>query len=155
LSSTSKFDALLLESVDETIRYCLGDVNAQLIYSYLERKGIPKQDIPKNLDAFVMEFENVVGFGRGQILGAAQILEEAILKAFCVKLKIAYTEGGSRYFPDQIRRLKETYDNGSLKGVEGLGSSVLHAHCEITVAIFCISFVISDRNLIRASIFCF
>jgi hypothetical protein len=115
LSSTGEFDALLLESVDETIRYCLGDVNAQLIYSYLERKGIPRQDIPKKLDAFIIEFENVVGFGRGQILGAAQILEEAILKAFCAKLKIAYTEAGSRYFPDQIRRLKETYDNGSLK----------------------------------------
>ena len=111
----SEFDALLLESVDETIRYCLGDTNAQLIYSYLERKGISQQGIPKNLDAFIMEFENVVGFGRGQILGAAQILEEAILKAFCAKLKVAFVETGSRYFPDQIRRLRETYDNGSLK----------------------------------------
>jgi hypothetical protein len=61
----------------------LGEVNSQLIYNYLERKGVSKQDIPKKLDAFVMEFEDVVGFGRGQILGAAQIMEEAILKAFC------------------------------------------------------------------------
>jgi hypothetical protein len=56
-----------------------------------------------------------MGFGRGQILGAAQILEEAILKAFCAKLKIAYVETGSRYFPDQIRRLKVTYGNVSSK----------------------------------------
>jgi hypothetical protein len=107
LNDIDEFDRLLLQAIDETIRYCLGDINSQLIYNYLERKGISKQDIPKKLDAFVIEFENVVGFGRGQILGAAQIMEEAILKAFCIKLKISYVDNGSRYFPDQIRKIRE------------------------------------------------
>ena len=115
MNNTSEFDTLLLQAIDETIRYCLGDINAQLIYNYLERKGIPKKEIPKKLDDFVMEFENVVGFGRGQVLGAAQIIEEAILKAFCNKLKINYVETGSRYFPYQIKMIKETYSKGSLR----------------------------------------
>lgn len=115
LNDTSDFDTLLLQAIDETIRYCLGDINAQLIYNYLERKGILKKEIPQRLDDFVMEFENVVGFGRGQVLGAAQIIEEAILKAFCTKLKINYVETGSRYFPYQIKMIKETYRKSPLK----------------------------------------
>jgi hypothetical protein len=118
LNDLDDFDSLLLQAIDQTIRYCLGDVNAQLIYNYLEKKDCPQQDIPKKLDVFVTEFENIVGFGRGQILATAQIIEEAILKAFCTKLEIDCNENNTRYFPEQIKKLKETYNqrNGNFSG---------------------------------------
>jgi hypothetical protein len=103
-----EFERLLLQAIDETIRYCLGDINAQIFYNYLEKKDCPIQEIPKKLDVFVMELENLVGLGRGQILGPAQILKKEILKAFCAKLGINY-EVGPDYLPEQIRKLKEIY----------------------------------------------
>lgn len=105
-----EFDEKLFQAIDETIRYCLGDVNAQIIYRYLEKQGCPEQKIPEKLDVLVTALESLVGSGRGQILGAAQIMENEILKAFCVKLGIDYAEVGPGYLPEQIRKLKEIYN---------------------------------------------
>jgi hypothetical protein len=105
-----EFNEKLSQAIDETIRYCLGDINAQIIYQYLEKKGCPKQEIPKKLDVLVTVLKDLVGSGRGQILGAAQILENEILKAFCAKMGIDYAEVGSGYLPEHIRKLKEIYN---------------------------------------------
>jgi hypothetical protein len=43
-----EFDEKLSQAIDETIRYCLGAVNAQIIYRYLEKQGCPEQKIPEN-----------------------------------------------------------------------------------------------------------
>lgn len=98
-----------MQAIDETIRYCLGEINTQLIYDYLEKKQCPRSDIPKNLDVFTAELENLIGPGKGQILGAAKIMEKAIIKVLCAKLEINLSENSPSYFPDQIRNLKETY----------------------------------------------
>jgi hypothetical protein len=109
LDNSDHFDSLLLQTIDETVRYCLGETNAQLIYNYLEKKQCPRQDIPKNLAIFTMEFENLIGSGKGQILGVAKIMENAIVKALCTKLEIKLNENSPSYFPAQISHLKEIY----------------------------------------------
>jgi hypothetical protein len=54
-----------------------------------------------------------VGVGRGQILGTDIIMENAILKQFCRKLRIDYEQVSPGYFPNQIRKLKEICDSRS------------------------------------------
>ena len=81
-----EFDETLLTAIDEILQYTLGDVGAQDIYKYLERTGCPKHEIPNNLDTFSIELRKILGEGRGQILGSAPILEEAIAERLCAKL---------------------------------------------------------------------
>lgn len=109
MDNLDHFDSLLLQTIDETIRYCLGETNTELIYNHLEKKHCPQKEIPKNLDIFTTEFENLIGPGKGQILGAAKIMENAMVKAFCAKLEINLSENSPGYFPDQIRNLREIY----------------------------------------------
>jgi hypothetical protein len=105
-----EFNEKLLKAIDETLVFCLGDLNARLIYDYLEKVGCSKQEIPEKLDVFVEILEKLVGIGRGQILGASSVMENAILKAFCKKLGINYEEVGSGYLPNQVRKVKEIYN---------------------------------------------
>jgi hypothetical protein len=39
LRSVSEFDQLLVEAIDETIKYCLGERNTTIIEDYLEKQG--------------------------------------------------------------------------------------------------------------------
>jgi hypothetical protein len=103
------FEVELLNVIDETLCYCLGSTNVQILYNYMERKGCPKQEIPQKLNLFVEILENLVGTGRGQILGAAPIMENAILKELCKKLEVKYDEIGPGYFPEQCKKLEAVY----------------------------------------------
>jgi hypothetical protein len=104
-----EFDELLVRVIDETIRYCLGDVNALILYDYLERKACPLNEIPEKPEVFSMELRNMLGVGRRQILGAASILEEIIVQALCQKLGIPF-ENGPVVFADHVRKLKTYYE---------------------------------------------
>ncbi len=108
------FDRLLSQTIDEMVRYCLGETSARLIYKYLAKKGCPKDDIPGKLDVFVKVFENLVGFGKEQI-PRTQVIEEAIVRAFSAKLKVEFTQYSPGYFPDKIRKLKDLYDQRKSK----------------------------------------
>jgi hypothetical protein len=103
-----EFDELLLKIVDETIRYVLGDYNTLTIYNYLERNSCPIKEIPTKLNLFSVELRNLIGVGRGQILGAPIILENAIVKALASELGLKL-ENESTAFEDRIRRLKERH----------------------------------------------
>jgi hypothetical protein len=102
-----EFDEKLMQTIDETISYCLGKNNAHLIYDYLEKKGCSKQEIPEKLDLFVDTLDKLVGVGRGQVLGAAIIMENAILKSLCLKIGVEPKEIGSGCFQNQILKIKE------------------------------------------------
>ena len=106
-----KFDELLLRTVDYVIESIFGKMNANIIYNHLEKKGCPRHEIPRKPEVFSMVLRNILGCGRGQILGTASILEEAILKAFCIQLRIEFTEGNSASFADCIKSLMEVYEN--------------------------------------------
>ena len=104
-----EFDELLVRVIDETIRYCLGDVNALILYDYLERKACPLNEIPEKPEVFSMELRNMLGVGRRQILGAASILEEIIVQALYQNLGIPF-ENGPVVFADYVRKLKIYYE---------------------------------------------
>jgi len=105
-----EFDELLLRVIDKTIRYVFGDINAGIIYDYLGKSGCPIEEIPTKPNQFSVELRNILGSGRGQLLGAAPILEERILEAFCVELKIKFDMQSATCFGDHIKKLRRVYD---------------------------------------------
>ena len=103
-----EFDEALLASIDEILRYTLGDSCTQIIYNYLERNSFPKAEIPNRLDKFSEELRKLLGDGRGQILGSAPILEEAIAENLCARLGKELPGRLPVAFSIYIRELKET-----------------------------------------------
>jgi hypothetical protein len=108
-----EFNEKLLQAIDETISYCLGSSNANLIYEFLEKKGCTKCEIPEKLDVLVDTLEKLVGVGRGQMMGAVPIIENMILKIFCKKMGINYEKIGVGYLPSQIEKLKESCNSSA------------------------------------------
>jgi hypothetical protein len=79
---------MLVQVIDEVIRYSFGEISATIIYDYFKKRNIPLDKIPDNLDFFSMELRMLLGSGRGQILGSAPLLERAILKAARARARI-------------------------------------------------------------------
>jgi len=105
-----EFDELLLKTVDKTMRCILGDHTALIIYNCLEKNSCPMHEIPTKLDLFSAQLRNLLGVGRGQILGAPAILEDAVVKALSAELGLKLGNE-STAFEDRIRRLKKTYNS--------------------------------------------
>jgi hypothetical protein len=106
-----KFDELLLHVVDKTIKYSFGNINAIIIFDYLAKRGCLRNEIPRKTDVFSMELRNLLGVDMHQILGAAPILEKAILKAFCIQLQVEFDEAGPASFTDYVKKLRRIYNN--------------------------------------------
>jgi hypothetical protein len=104
-----EFDEALLSAIDEIFRYTLGDVCTKIIYNYFERNSFPKHEIPTKLDRFSDELRKLLGDGKGQILGSAPILEEAIAERLCTKLGTKLQGRLPVAFSIFIRNLKEDY----------------------------------------------
>lgn len=104
-----KFDDLLLQAIDKTVRYVFGDVNADIIYEYLQKNGCALHEIPTKPSAFSIGLRKILGPGRGQLLGTAPILEEAILEALCAELKIKFDRQSATSFADHIKKLREVH----------------------------------------------
>ena len=113
--SMEDFDQALLDARDEILEYTLGDIGARAIYNYLERTGCPKNEIPNNLDCFSTELRRILGNGRGQILGSAPILEEAIAQRLCNKLGTKLEGKLPTAFPNFIRQLKQNNNHNPQK----------------------------------------
>jgi len=113
-----EFDELLLKIIDRTLRDILGDDNALIIYNHLERNSCSMCEIPAKLDLFSAQLRNMLGVGRGQILGAPAILEDVVVKTLSSKLGLEL-ETKSMVFNYRIRKLKESYDNGRRKHSRG------------------------------------
>jgi hypothetical protein len=88
-----------------------GKTNSDVIYAHLEKGGCPRLEIPRRPEIFCAEMRNILGHDRGQILGAASILEGAILKALCTQLKTEFDQESNASFADYIKSLREVYDN--------------------------------------------
>jgi hypothetical protein len=99
----------LLSTIDEVLQYTLGEVCTQVIYNYLERNYFPKSEIPTKLDRFSEELRKLLGEGKGQILGSAPILEEAIAERLCAKLGMPTPGRLPMAFSIFIRKLKDNY----------------------------------------------
>ena len=106
-----------MKIIDETTKYCLGEVNALILYDYLAKRSCSLDEIPEKLEVFSMELRSIMGFGPRQVYGAASILEETIAQALCLKLKLLYDENGPIVFADYIRKLKRAYCQESKEDV--------------------------------------
>jgi len=105
-----EFDTALLDAIEEILRYTIGDIGTEAIYSYLERTGCPKHQIPNQLERFSGELRKLLGNGRGQILGSAPILEEAIAERLCIKLGTKLEGRLPTAFSNFIRNLKQNHN---------------------------------------------
>jgi hypothetical protein len=113
-----EFDNLLVKTIDKTFRHVLGDRNTLIIYDYLEKVSCPIRETPKKLDLFSTTLRNLLGTGRGQILGVAKVMEDAIVQELSSELGIG-TDEKSAVLEDRIRRLKEKYNNEQAKKARG------------------------------------
>lgn len=107
LSNIDEFDKVLVETIDLVLRECLGDVNAEIIYEYLERRSCSMSEIPQKLDFFSNELRALLGFGKGQILGSGAILEETIANVLCYEMGITPNITGPIKFANFVKELKE------------------------------------------------
>lgn len=106
------FDRLLLETIDETIKWTFGEYTATLIYEYLKKRNCPLHEIPKKLEVFSFELRMILGTGKTLIMGSAPLIEKAIIKRLCRKLGMEFNEKGPVNFAEYIRRLREEYNYG-------------------------------------------
>lgn len=81
----NNFDALILESVDETLGDLLGRRAREAVYDYLERsRFMARSEIPKNLDEFFSALEGTFGKGSRTIgrVAARRLYSKLGLKFF-------------------------------------------------------------------------
>jgi hypothetical protein len=125
-----EFDEILLRIIDKTIRNVFGDRNTGIIYDYLGKSGCPMHEIPTKPNQFSVKLRKILGSGRGQLLGAAPILEEMILEALCAELKIKVDMQSATCFADRIKKLRRVYDENRgprrLANLEGRTTQSLH-----------------------------
>lgn len=118
-----EFDELLSRVIDKTMRYCLGEENADVVYNHLEGRGVKREEIPMKLEEFSIGLRDLMGNGPNQILGFAPILEETILEALCVQVEISFDKTDSAWFPNRVRKLKEVYNRKRIENQTALGNS--------------------------------
>lgn len=104
-----EFDELLRQAVEKTVKYVFGDANARMIFNYLGNNDCGLKQIPVKLELFSTELRNIIGVGRGQFLGAASILEEAILETLSDEIKVKFDKSDGKSFTDRVKSLKESY----------------------------------------------
>jgi hypothetical protein len=107
LSNVDEFDKLLLETIDDVLKECLGDANAQIIYNFLEQRSCARLEIPQKIDVFSRELRMLLG--SGSILGSGAILEETILEVLCHKMGATPNVKAPVRFVDCVRKLKKLY----------------------------------------------
>jgi len=112
IQKVNDFDKLLIQVTEETIKYCFGDMNATIIWNYLEQQNCLRSEIPNKPEIFSDELRNILGFGNRQILGAAAILEQTIIELFCKKRGIKFECEKPINFPYQVRKLRDQYKSG-------------------------------------------
>lgn len=108
IKDSEEFEVILLKTIDEVLVDVLGERNKQVIYDYVEKKSCPMPQIYDRLDVFSAELRNLLGFGRGGILGSAPILEETILRVLCHKIGVTYDS--TKPFLSYVKELKETFN---------------------------------------------
>lgn len=92
-------DGLLLEAVDETIKYVFREAGAKAIYKYIENNcHMKREEIPKKPEVFSAGLEKLLGSG-------TPVLQQLILKKLCCKLELKHEEKEGYDFTDYIKEL--------------------------------------------------
>ena len=106
---SNEFDKLLLSTIDETIRYVMGESNALIIFQYIKENYCNIEDIPKSPKSFSSGLRDLIGPGRTQMHGAACILEETIAEELAMKMGKKFEVERPINFPEYILELKQMY----------------------------------------------
>jgi hypothetical protein len=109
LSNIDEFDKLLLKTIDDVLRECLGETNARIVFNYLEKRSCAVLEIPLKLEVFSRELRMLLGSGSDQILGSGAILEETVVEVLCHKIGVKPSVRTPINFPDYVRKLKKVY----------------------------------------------
>jgi len=117
------FDDLVLRVVGETIRCVFGDVNAGIIFGYLEKKGCTLDEVATKPYLFSEGLRDILGCGIDMFPGAAPILEARILQVLCVELKVRFGRRSKTSFAGRIMKLREFCDNGGSSTNASSGST--------------------------------
>ena len=117
VKSLEEFDKILVNVIDKTLRYSLGDRTVKIFYDYLRRKGFDMSNIPRNPDFFFDELRKVLEFEGSRFhsvsaLGIVSLLERAIIEVLCKKFGVKFDENGPIIFSEWVEKLREA---GSLK----------------------------------------
>jgi hypothetical protein len=109
-----EFDKMLLEVIDETLRYSLGDKTVEIFYNYLERRGFPLESVPQNPEPFFNELRTVLEvegqrFHTVSPLGIVSLLERTIIEILCRKIHVKFEEKGPIIFSEWVEKLREMY----------------------------------------------
>ena len=100
-----KFDSLLLESIDETVRGALGEAPLQAMFYSLEKHlGLRREEFPSRLEDF--EKGLVTLFGRR----SAPIVIRMIVRNLCGKLEIPYQQRSDCDFRAYVEECKRKYE---------------------------------------------
>jgi len=109
-----EFDKTLLEVIDETLRYSLGEKTVEIFYDYLRRKGFSLTNVPQNPEFFFNELRNVLEFEGQRFhtvspLGIVSLLERTIIEILCKKFGVKFEEKGPIIFSEWVDKLREVY----------------------------------------------
>lgn len=82
-----RFDELLSETMDNTLRQVMGESASKLIYTLMERNVLLKrEEMGEKIEAFHAYLEKLLGSER------AQIIQATSLKSLCLRLRQEYEE---------------------------------------------------------------
>lgn len=87
--------ALLSKSIDEALDRVLGPRAKDAVFAHFERRGIPKDQIPKSLSKFDAFLEDT--FGRG-----GRAIQREIVKQFYGQLGLEVVEGQNCALTDYV-----------------------------------------------------
>lgn len=97
-----RFDELLFEATDDTIRLVFGESASNLIYALMERYvKVKRKEFGEKVEAFYSYLEKLFG------LQGARIIQNTSIKCLCLKLRQEYEEV-ERYFSvlDELYEIK-------------------------------------------------
>lgn len=100
-----KFDSLLLESIDETVRGVLGEAPLEAMFYSLEKHlGLRREEVPGRPGDF--EKGLVALFGRRP----APVVIRMIVRNLCGKLEIPYHQRSDYDFKTYVEECKRMYE---------------------------------------------
>lgn len=106
-----RFDELLFDATDTTMKLVFGESASELIYRLMERRALLKrEEIGKKIEVFYSYL--------GMLLGSegARIIQNTSLKRLCLKLRREYEEMESYFsFLDELYEIKFQLLSSSLK----------------------------------------
>jgi len=106
---SKEFNKLLMNTIEETIQYVMGETNASIIFQHIQENYCAKEDIPNNLKSLSYALRDLIGPSRTQMKGAAFILEETIAEAVVIKIGKKFVIERPLDFPNYILDIRQRY----------------------------------------------